>query len=80
MSMNVTGLISSFLVSYWLFQLSTRYESILLITYLPGATTGDPTHDKFMWKRTVKASELKGLPRLSQASTPKSESVCFTIS
>ena len=54
MSMNVTGLISSFLVSYWLFQLSTRYESILLITYLPGATTGDPTHDKFMWKRTVK--------------------------
>ena len=21
---------------------------------LPGATTGDPTHDKVMWKRTVK--------------------------
>ena len=21
---------------------------------LPGATTGDPTHDKAMWKRTVK--------------------------
>ena len=27
-----------------------------------------------------KASGLKGLPRLSQASTPKPESVCFTIS
>ena len=27
-----------------------------------------------------KASELKGLPRLSGASTPKPESVCFTIS
>ena len=27
-----------------------------------------------------KASELKGLPRLSQASTPKPESVCFTVS
>ena len=22
--------------------------------YMPGATTGDPTHDKVMWKRTVK--------------------------
>ena len=22
--------------------------------HLPGATTGDPTHDKVMWKRTVK--------------------------
>ena len=21
--------------------------------YVPGATTGDPTHDKVMWKRTV---------------------------
>ena len=21
---------------------------------MPGATTGDPTHDKVMWKRTVK--------------------------
>ena len=27
-----------------------------------------------------KASELKGLPRLSRASTPRPESVCFTIS
>ena len=27
-----------------------------------------------------KTSELKGLPRLSWASTPKSESVCFTVS
>ena len=27
-----------------------------------------------------KASGLKGLPRLPQASTPKQESVCFTIS
>ena len=26
-----------------------------------------------------KASELKGLPRPSRASTPKPESVCFTI-
>ena len=33
MSVNVTGLISSFLVSYWLFQLSIRHKSILLITY-----------------------------------------------
>ena len=33
MSMNVTGLISSFLVSYWLFQLSIRYKSVLLISH-----------------------------------------------
>ena len=33
-------------------------------SYLPGASLGDPTHDKVMWKRTVsKASGLKGLPR-----------------
>ena len=23
-------------------------------SYVPGATTGDPTHDKVMWKKTVK--------------------------
>ena len=33
-------------------------------SYLPGASLGDPTHDKVMWKRTVsKASGLEGLPR-----------------
>ena len=38
------------------------------------------------WQRSCgrellsKASELKGLPRLSRASTPKPESVCFTVS
>ena len=48
---------------------------------LPGATTGDPTHDKVMWKRSDEpgGSELKGPPESARASTPKPESVCFTI-
>ena len=48
---------------------------------VPGATTGDPTHDRVTWKRTVKQGfRTQGLPRLSRAPTPKPESVCFTIS
>ena len=48
---------------------------------LPGASTGDPTHDKVMWKRPDKQgrSGLKGPPRPAQASNPKPESVCLTI-
>ena len=48
---------------------------------LPGATTGDPTHDKVMWKRSDEqgGSELKGPPGSARASTPKPESVCLTI-
>ena len=47
---------------------------------LPGASTGDPTHDKVMWKSLTGqgGSGLKGSS--ARASTPKPESVCFTIS
>ena len=43
---------------------------------------GDPTHEKVMWKRPGKqgGSGLEGPPGPAQASTPKAESVCSTIS
>ena len=46
-----------------------------------GASTGDPTHDKFMRKRPDEqgGSGLKGTPGPALASTPKPESVCLTI-
>ena len=48
---------------------------------MPGATTGDPIHDKVMWKSHDKqgGSWLKGPPESAQASIPKPESVCLTI-
>ena len=49
---------------------------------LPGATTGDPTHDKGHAEGDMTGkgrSGFEGLPGPAQASTPKSESVCFTI-
>ena len=48
---------------------------------LPGASTGEPTHDKVMWERPDGQGEsgLEGTPRPAWASTPKPESVCFTI-
>ena len=50
---------------------------------LPGASTGDPTHDKVMRKRPDRqgGSGLEGLPGPARASTPKPKSVCllFTI-
>ena len=30
------------------------FQWIFRVAFLPGATTGDPTHDNVMWKRTVK--------------------------
>ena len=46
-----------------------------------GASTGDPTHDKFMRKRPDEQgrSGLEGPPGPAQASTPKPESVRLTI-
>ena len=48
---------------------------------MPGTSTGDPTHVKVMQKRPVGQgkSVLKGPPGSACASTPKPESVCFTI-
>ena len=48
---------------------------------LPGASTGDPTHDKVMRRRPDRqgGSGLEGLPGPARASTPKPESVCLTI-
>ena len=48
---------------------------------LPEATTGDPTHDKVMWRRPDEQgrSGIEGPPGSAQASTPKPESVCLTI-
>ena len=50
---------------------------------MPGATTGDPTHDKVMQKRPDRqgGSGLEGLPGPARVSTPKPKSVCllFTI-
>ena len=52
-----------------------------LKAFLPGASTGDPTHDKVMWKRPDRqgGSGLEGSPGPARASTPKPESVCLTI-
>ena len=46
-----------------------------------GATTGDPTYDKVLWKSHDEqgGSWLKRFPRSAGASTPKPESVCLTI-
>ena len=48
---------------------------------MPGASTGNPTHGKVMWKRPdgQGGSGLEGTPRPAQTSTPKPESVCLTI-
>ena len=48
---------------------------------LPEATTGDPTHDKVMWKSHDEqgGSWLERFPGSARASTPKPESVCLTI-
>ena len=45
-----------------------------------GASTGDPTHDKVMWKRPDEqgGSGLEGPPGPAQASSSKPESVCLT--
>ena len=46
-----------------------------------GATTGDPTHEKVMWKSHDEqgGSWLKEPPESARASTPKPKSVCLTI-
>ena len=46
---------------------------------LPGASTGDPTHDKVMWRRPDRqgGSGLEGLPGPARASTLKPKSVCL---
>ena len=50
---------------------------------MPGASTGDPTHEKVMRKRPDwhGRSGLEGLPGPARASTPKPKSVCllFTV-
>ena len=50
-------------------------------TELLGANTGDPTHDKVMWKRPdgQGRSGLEGPPGPAQHLPPKPESVCLTI-
>ena len=50
------------------------------ICYLPGATMGDPTHDKGHAERTWQAKaeqDSEGLPGSARASTPKLKSVCL---
>ena len=46
---------------------------------LPGASTGDPTHDKVMWRRPDMqgGSGLEGLPGPARTSTLKPKSVCL---
>ena len=64
-----------------IFSLSDCSCEVLLLKYtnccLPGASTGDPTHDKVMSKRPDEQgrSGLEGPPGPAQASTPKPESV-----
>ena len=54
--------------------------TVIQVYALPGASTGDLTHDKVMWKRPDKQGfRTRGTPRPAQASTPKPESVCLTI-
>ena len=64
-----------------IFSLSDCSCEVLLLKHtnccLPGASTGDPTHDKVMLKRPDEQgrSGLEGPPGPAQASTPKPESV-----
>ena len=48
---------------------------------MPEASTGDPTPDKVMWKRSDEQgrSGFEGPPGPARASNPKPESVCLTI-
>ena len=48
---------------------------------MPGANTGDPSHDKVMQKRPdgQGGAGLEGPPGPARASTPKPESVCLAI-
>ena len=54
---------------------------VLSFHSLLGASTGVPTHDKVMRESPDRQGEsgLKGPPGSAWASTPKPESVCFTI-
>ena len=60
-----------------------RLPTLVFLGFLPGASTGDSTHDKVMRKRPDRQgrSGLEGLPGPAQASTPKPKSVCllFTV-
>ena len=60
-----------------------RLPTLVFLGFLPGASTGDSTHDKVMRKRPDRQgrSGLEGLPGPARASTPKPKSVCllFTI-
>ena len=51
------------------------------MSVMQGASTGDPTHDRVMRERPDGQGEsgLEGPPGPAWASTPKPESVCFTI-
>ena len=46
-----------------------------MIPFLPGANTGDPTHEKVMQRRPDKqgGSGLEGLPGPARASTPSQD-------
>ena len=65
------------------FVVSCHLPSHFMRYALPGASTGDPTHDKVMRRRPDRqgGSGLKGLPGPARASTPKPKSVSllFTI-
>ena len=56
-----------------------RLPTLVFLGFLPGASTGDSTHDKVMRKRPDKQgrSGLEGLPGPARASTPKPKSVCL---
>ena len=65
------------------FVVSCHLPSHFMRYALPGASTGDPTHEKVMRKRPDwhGRSGLEGLPGPARASTPKPKSVCllFTV-
>ena len=65
------------------FVVSCHLPSHFMRYALPGASPGDPTHDKVIWRRPDRQgrSGLEGLPRPARASTLKPKSVCllFTI-
>ena len=54
--------------------------TVIQVYALPGASTGDLTHDKVMWKRPDKQGfRTRETPWTCWASSPKPESVCLTI-
>ena len=69
------------LIDFWIAAILTGMKLYLFVVFCREPPQEIPPVTRSCRRELLsKASELNGLPRLSPASTPKPESVCFTIS